>query len=73
MLDPHISYEGLKINYINDPTLLIHLKDLKTGLLAYFDKNYPLHSPTLLSLPSMPIQALSVDGLPQKSFTAQYC
>jgi hypothetical protein len=73
VLDPCISYEGLKVDYGNDLTLSSHLKESKATLFNYFDENYatlPCLTPSLP--PSMPVQALSMDGLPQKSFTAQY-
>ena len=73
MLDPRISYEGLKVDYGDDLTLTSHLEELKTTLFNYFDKNYAtLPHLTPLSPPPMPVQALPMDGLPQKSFTAWY-
>ena len=70
MLDPHISYEGLKQDYGDDPMLSDHLEDSKTQLFSYFNKYYP--TPTPSSPPSTPVQAPPVDGSPQKSFTARY-
>jgi hypothetical protein len=70
VLDPCISYEGLKIDYGDDLTLSNYLEDLKTTLFKYFDENYATHSLMPSLLPSMPVQALPVDGSPQKSFTA---
>jgi len=64
VLDPHISYEGLKIDYNDDLVLSDHLEDSKTSLFEYFDENYATHSPTPSTLPSTPVQALPVDGLP---------
>jgi hypothetical protein len=50
-----------------------HLEDSKTNLFNYFEENYTtLHSPTPSSLPPTLVQALPVDGSPQKSFTARY-
>jgi len=72
VLDPRISYEGLKMDYSNDLTLSNHLEDLKTNLFSYFDENYPLHCPTPSPPPSTPAQALSINGLPLKSFTTRY-
>ena len=72
MLDPRVSYEGLKIDYGNDIILFNHLEDSKRSLFEYFDKNYPMHSPTPLTPPSIPVQALPADGSPQKSFMAWY-
>jgi len=71
VLDPCISYEGLKIDYGDDLTLSSHLEASKIALFKYFDEHYAtLPSPTPLP-PSVPVQA-SMDGSPQKSFTAQY-
>jgi hypothetical protein len=50
-----------------------HLEDSKTNLFNYFEENYTtLHSPTPSSPPPTLVQALPVDGSPQKSFTARY-
>jgi hAT family C-terminal dimerisation region len=73
VLDPRISYEGLKMDYSDDPTLSDHLKDSKIKLFDYFDANYatlPNSMPS--SPPSTLVHALPVDGSPQKSFTARY-
>jgi hAT family C-terminal dimerisation region len=73
VLDPHISYEGLKVDYGDDLTLSSHLEESKTALFTYFDENYAtLPRLTPSSPPSMPVQALPMDGLPQKSFMARY-
>jgi len=73
VLDPCISYEGLKVDYGDDLTLTSHLEESKTTLFNYFDENYatlPCLTPS--SPPPMPVQALPMDGLPQKSFMARY-
>jgi len=75
VLDPCISYEGLKIDYSDDLILSNHLEDSKTSLFEYFNNNYATiatHSPTPSTPPSTPVQALPADGSPQKSFTAWY-
>jgi len=67
VLDPRISYEGLKIEYGDDLILSNHLEDSKTSLFEYFNDNYATiatHSPMLSTLPSTPVQALPVDGSP---------
>ena len=67
MLDPRISYEGLKIEYGDDLILSNHLEDSKTSLFEYFNDNYATiatHSPMLSTLPSTPVQALPADGSP---------
>jgi len=71
VLDLHISYEGLKIDYADDATLSSHLKESKLKLFDYFDKNYAnLNSLTPSSTPSTSIQTPPAISLPQKSFTA---
>ena len=72
MLNPRISYEGLKIDYSDDLILSNHLEDSKTSLFEYFNENYAAHNPTPSTPPPTPIQALPADGSPQKSFTARY-
>ena len=70
VLDPCISYEGLKMDYGDDPSLSDHLEDLKADLFNYFEENYStLLSPMPSSCPSMHVQA-PFNGSPQKSFTA---
>ena len=73
MLDPRISYEGLKEEYGDDPTLSNHLDESKMNLFSYFEENYATpHSATPSSPPPTVVQALPMDGSPQKSFTARY-
>jgi hypothetical protein len=73
VLDPRISYEGLKIDYADDSSLSNHLEESKLNLYNYYDENYAtLHTLTPSSPPSTSIQALPMDGSPQKSFTARY-
>src|SRR5882757_9137025 len=70
VLDPRISYEGLKTDYGEDPTLSDHVKRSRASLIDYFDENYASATPSLP--PSTPVQAPPMDGSPQKSFTARY-
>jgi hypothetical protein len=73
VLDPRISYEGLKTDYGDDLTLSSHLEDSKTKLSNYFNEHYAiLHGPTLSPPPSTPVHASPIDGSPRKSFTARY-
>jgi len=73
VLDPRISYEGLKEEYSDDPTLSNHLDESKMNLFSYFEENYATpHSATPSSPPPTVVQALPMDGSPQKSFTARY-
>jgi hypothetical protein len=40
VLDPWISYEGLKADYADDFMLSDHLEQSKAALFNYFDENY---------------------------------
>jgi hypothetical protein len=71
VLDPRISYKGLKQDYDDDLTHSNHLEDSKSQLFSYFNEHYAI--PTQSSPPSTPAQAPPVDSSPQKSFTARYC
>ena len=74
MLNPQISYEGLKNDYSNDPILLELLEQFKPNIFDYFHNNYGHTSVlTLPSLPSPSIQMSPTLGSLQKSFTARYC
>jgi hypothetical protein len=75
VLDPRISYEGLKADYAEDILLSDHLDESRTNLFKYFNDNYananiPARpsSPSTSSVRSAPVMA----GSPQKSFTARY-
>jgi len=74
VLDPRISYEGMKVDYADDAILSDHLEDSKSNLFDYFNANYAKGIPAPpLSLPSMRDQsAPTATGSPQKSFTARY-
>lgn len=73
VLDPRISYEGMKADYVDDLMLSNHLERSKSSLFDYFNENYaniiliPSSSPSM-SVRSAPMAA----GSPQKSFTARY-
>ena len=43
VLDPRISYQGLKEDFADDKILLKDLEDAKVGLHAYYDENYAAH------------------------------
>ena len=62
MLDPHISYEGLKQDYGDDLMLSNHLEDSKMQLFSYFNEHYPALTPSLPT--STHVQALPMDGSP---------
>ena len=40
VLDPRISYEGMKADYSDDPVLRDYLEESKTNLIAYYKENY---------------------------------
>ena len=47
VLDPRITYEGLKLDFANDPGLLTDLERSKELLEEFYDNNYaasPVHS-----------------------------
>ena len=75
VLDPRISYEGMKVDYADDLTLSAHLEESKSNLFDYFNANYANTIPAPSSLASTSVQpapmALAV-GSPQKAFTARY-
>ena len=73
VLDPRISYEGLKADYADDITLSDHLELSKASLFNYFDEHYANANKPLSSAPSTPVPTTPhVEGLPQKSITARY-
>ena len=75
VLDPRISYEGMKIDYANDPMLAEHLKQSKSNLFNYFHENYAhavVSTPSSVNSPSPSVQTEPIVGSPQKSFTARY-
>ena len=76
VLDPRISYEGMKVDYADDPMLSEHLEKSKSDLFNYFHENYA-HAAisTQTTPPSVPppsVQTPPTVGSPQKSFTARY-
>ena len=74
VLDPWISYEGMKVDYADNPILSNHLEESKSDLFDYFNMNYANTNPVPpLPLPSTQVQSISIaPGLPQKSFMARY-
>jgi hypothetical protein len=47
VLDPRITYEGLKLDFANDPILLADLKKSKSLLREFYKKNYATsHAPS---------------------------
>jgi hypothetical protein len=73
VLDPRISYEGLKADYNDDPTLSDHLEHSKMNLFTYFDRNYAKMDDHTSPVPTSSVPTLPpLAGSPQKSFTARY-
>ena len=73
VLDPRISYEGMKIDFADDPMLSKHLEQSKSNLFIYFHDNYThaaISTPPSITSPSA--QTSPIMGSPQKSFTARY-
>ena len=79
MLDPWISYKGIKADYADNSILSDHLEQSRSDLVDYFNTNYSNTIPVPSSSPSAPpVYVRSADsapmthGSPQKSFTARY-
>jgi len=74
VLDPRISYEGMKADYKGDLMLSDHLKQSRSDLIDYFNANYANTIPApSLSSPSPSVRPSPMAaGSPQKSFTARY-
>jgi hypothetical protein len=75
VLDPRISYGGMKADYADDQALSEYLEDSKSKLFGYFNENYmKFHGSTLTQTPS-PARGTTTaltSGSPQKCFTARY-
>jgi hypothetical protein len=73
VLDPWISYEGIKEDYNDDPLLWEYLESAKQDLHNYYHTHYA--NSTWSSRPLVPETSVSnVQGSLQKvNFTAQYC
>jgi hypothetical protein len=73
VLDPQISYEGMKADYADDLMLSNHLEQSRSDLIDHFNANYANTIPVPSSSLSPPIQSSPMmAGSPQKSFTARY-
>ena len=71
VLDPRISYDGMKTDSADDPILADHLEQSKPNLFAYFNEHYAnnmISTPSSVPCPSA--QTLPVVDSPQKGFTA---
>jgi hypothetical protein len=73
VLDPRISYEGMKADYSNDLVLRDYLEESKTNLIAYYKENYTAEDASAPT-PSQTItpSQQNVLGSPQKCFTSRY-
>ncbi|KAJ6583753.1 hypothetical protein B0H10DRAFT_1688795, partial [Mycena sp. CBHHK59/15] len=75
LLDPRISYEGLKADFYHDEDLMNDLEDAKSKLDAYFRRNYAdkVSSTSVQATASAPVQSTSrIQASPQKDFTQRY-
>ena len=75
VLDPQISYGGMKADYADDEALSEYLEDSKAKLVDYFNENYmKSHGSTPIQTP-FPAQGTTTaptSGSPKKCFTARY-
>ena len=72
MLDPRISYEGLKEDYGKDADLLANLEKAKLALHTFYHNNYSSFMSSTNKSPSTTTPILQ-NGSPQKvDFTARY-
>jgi len=67
VLDPRITYEGLKLNFSNDPILLVDLEKSKSLLCEFYKNNYAA-SPA----PSEDINNVHPKSSHTSNFTAYY-
>jgi hypothetical protein len=74
VLDPRISYEGMKINYASDPILSEYLESSKEDLYSYYQTHYAnKHTPTQMTItPQTPAPSAGAPHSPQKNFTARF-
>lgn len=71
VLDPRISYEGLKGDFAHDKDLLDHLKSAKSALQGHFDTHYA--GRTVAPIVHQPIaSSTNPFASPQKNFFARY-
>lgn len=74
VLDPRISYEGMKADYDNNHTLAAHLKTSKYELGVYFQTHYANKHTAWKSSRPLPLSrttlSSSLSQSPQKNFTA---
>jgi hypothetical protein len=73
VLDPRISYEGLKSDFYHDDDLLQELETAKTALDNHFKANYAARNHNIVPVtPPLTASSSCELGSPQKDFTARY-
>ena len=75
VLDPRISYEGMKLDYASDPMLSEYLESSKKDLYAYYETHYANkhNPPSQVSAPQAVASSFTAPShSPQKNFTARF-
>jgi hypothetical protein len=73
VLDPRISYDGLKGDFNHDTDLLEHLEQAKTSLSEHFHENYANKARRVVPVSTKaPSRSTNQSASPQKDFTARY-
>ena len=74
MLDPRISYEGMKLDYAGDDLLAEYLESSKTNLYEYYETHYAnKHSVPSQAIDPVPgPSSSSAPRSPQKNFTSRF-
>ena len=76
MLDPRISYEGMKLDYAGDEMLAEYLESSKTNLYDYYETHYANKHSTPSQHASDPVpgplNASTHSRSPQKNFTLRF-
>jgi len=75
VLDPRISYEGMKLDYAGDDSLAEYLESSKKNLYDYYETHYAKKhsapSQTMDPVPGPSVNALAPRS-PQKNFTSRF-
>jgi hypothetical protein len=76
VLDPRISYEGMKLDYAGDESLAEYLESSKTNLYNYYETHYAgKHSaPSQMTdpVPGPSVNPSAPPRSPQKNFTSRF-
>lgn len=73
VLDPRISYEGLRADFGGNGDLLLQLEASKMALNEHFKANYALRKSNVVPvIPPVASSLARLLGSPQKDFTARY-